>query len=146
MTRLRITYFVALTALLVGLVACRNPSRSSTDRCRDSYRLQYQHGSDVVPKGETWRLSWRSPYGAFEISPAYDVRIIKRAVRLGADGELQANLDRPQLSQSVPLELWATNAEAVIWLFPESEFQIANDLLAIDVSIFSAEEAPRLHN
>lgn len=91
-----------------------------------------------VPKGETWRLSWKSPYHSFEIVPAYDIRVINGSAYLGPAGGIQANAFNGHPGKTGRLDLSAVNDAAIVWLQEGTRFSVANERLEIKVCAFSS--------
>ena len=112
------------------------PKWTSAQRPVREWPLRFQQADYVVPAGETWRIAWYSPYNAQEIVPAYDVRITRGSVRLGKSGAIQTIVPEQEGGKHAPLDLWATDGEAVIWLSEGVEFETANDRLEIAASAY----------
>jgi hypothetical protein len=105
-----------------------------------TFRLHFQLADFVVPAGETWRLSWKSPYHAGDICPVYDVRVIEGDVRLGAKGAIEASTYDTHPGKTGILDLRATRDEAIAWLEPCTKFNVANECLGIEVSVFAVRQ------
>jgi hypothetical protein len=102
------------------------------------FRLQFQLADFEVPKGEAWKLIWRSPYAPGDICPTYDARIIRGTATIGLDRSIQATAFDNRPGECGFLDLAATNGLAVVWLEPGTKFGIANDILRIEVEVFSS--------
>ena len=118
---------------LAFMAVPRRPNRT--------FRLRFQLNDYVVPAGEIWRLSWKSPYQPGDICPVYDVQVAAGEVYLGANREIQAKAYDPRSEASSRLDLSATKDTAVAWLGPGTKFHAANELLQIDVSTRVANES-----
>lgn len=126
---------VGITAL--GCVAFTG----APHRPNRTFRLRFQLNDYVVPAGEIWRLSWKSPYQLGDICPVYDVQVAAGEVYLGANREIQAQVYDPRSEASSRLDLSATKDTAVAWLGPGTKFHAANELLQIEVSTRVANES-----
>lgn len=115
--------------VMTSAVAGERPARH--------FVLKYQDSDYVVPKGEQWELTWKTPYKPGQVVPAYDVRI---------KGGVPISMNRSrafQVSASSPeddglLDISAIRKEADIRLPPGTEFEIASDLLKIQVAVYPA--------
>jgi hypothetical protein len=107
------------------------------------FKLRYQDDSILVPAGETWRLSWTTPYSVGEVTPAYDVRILEGAPWLGDNREIQAETYVITTEKKPLLDLRAGRGRAVVWLEGGTRFATANDLLQIEVQAYSAQISTR---
>lgn len=137
---MKVQQFVIAAAVLVQvamLFGCRAVSLESCMSKARVFEIRFQQDAIIVPPGETWRLAWHSPYDAHEIVPAYDVRITKGSVRLGNSGAIQTIIPEQEGGKNAPLDLWATDGEAVIWLSEGVKFEIASDRLEITVSAYT---------
>ena len=106
-------------------------------RSKRTFHLHFQLADFIVPVGEMWRLSWKSPYQAGDICPSYDVRVAEGNVCLGAKGEIQASAYAARPGKNGSLDLSATAGEATVWLDSGTKFSTANDLFEIDVCTFT---------
>lgn len=125
------------TAALIAIGATPGPGDNPTR----VFKLSYQDDSILVPAGETWRLSWTTPYSAGEVTPAYDVRILEGAPFLGAKREIQAEAYVISAEKRPLLDLRAGPGQAVVWLEGGTRFATANDLLKIEVRVYSGERS-----
>jgi hypothetical protein len=125
--------FSAIGALFAGCV-----SASKTSAPVRRFELRFRHDDVQVPEGVIWKLTWRSPYKAGEITPGYDVRIIEGQARIGREGELIARAFDSEPGNAGFLDLQAPAGEtAVIWLEAGTRFQTANDRVALRIIAFS---------
>lgn len=134
---------VVLSAAVIvtaGLIAIGTIAGSG-DSPASIFKLHYQDDSFLVPAGETWRLSWTTPYSAGEVTPAYDVRILEGAPFLGAKREIQAEAYVIPAEKRPLLDLRAGPGQAVVWLEGGTRFATANDLLKIEVRVYSSERS-----
>jgi hypothetical protein len=130
--RSKFAWCCAIAAILccVGLAL-------SANRPASTFRLRFQLADFVVPAGETWRLSWKSPYQPGDIHPGYDVRVIQGDASLGETRGICARAYDWRPGKTGLLDLWAAHGEAVAWLEPGTKFTTANELLQIEASVFS---------
>lgn len=103
-----------------------------------TFKLDYQDAPIVVPADETWRLSWVTPYSIGEVTPAYDVRIWDGAPHFGDDRAIQAEAYAITRATATPLDLRAGRRPAVAWLDGGTRFATANELLQIEVRVYSS--------
>lgn len=135
--------------ILIGLVAVlassgeESRNRLCARRLDRVISLPFALRSYTVPDGELWRLSWHSPYHAGEIAPAYDIRVVSGSPALGAEASIQANAFSPKANHAGPLDLAATKGEAVVWLWGQSAFSIANDRISVRASVFLTSDSPK---
>jgi hypothetical protein len=121
-----------------GLIAIGATTHSS-DKPTRFFKLHFQHENIVVPANETWRISWTTPYAVGEVTPAYDVRILEGAPWLGDNREIQAETYVITTEKRPLLDLRAGRGRAVVRLEGGTRFATANDLLQIEVRVYSAQ-------
>ena len=108
----RVSRSVAKVTLCFVVLAMAVGFAFVVDRALHPSFLPFRLADYVVPAGETWRLSWSSPYLPGDICPAYDVRLFSGSVRVGAHGEVEAQY------VGVSAEIWACSTSRPLTVRP----------------------------
>ena len=100
------------------------------------FEITYEEDDFRVPKGEIWKLSWKSPYKPFEVGPAYDVRVRGKGAFFGPDQKGQ--ISQASHTDSAVFDVNAGKQPAEILLSPNTGFAIANDRIQVTVTVYAA--------
>ena len=94
-------------------------------------------GLFVLHEREMWKLTWSDPYEDGEISPSYDVRVRGIVDHENLFIAAQDNYDNNGEVNYGETNFKAQGDEPVtIYVRPNSQFEIANDRVKIDVEVF----------
>lgn len=96
-------------------------SGPKADRVLD---ITYRDEHYRVPEDEIWKLTWRSPYQAGEIFPAYDVRVLGHCFTTREMGTRGLS------------DVHAGTVPAEIWIPSNTEFYLANDRIKVRIEAF----------
>ena len=107
-------------------------SATKADRMFD---ISYQGKNYKVPEDELWKLTWKSPYQAGEIVPAYQVRVLGRCFTTRDRGtQIHAHNFKSGGYGMVNINANKTGAE--IWLPNGTEFYLANDRIQVNIEAY----------
>jgi hypothetical protein len=138
MRKLMIGAFVIASGLTAVGFLVRKTTTGQPERI---FLLRCQDDDFVVPAGEMWRLSWRSPYKPGEIHPIYDIRVVDGQVRLGAPGAIWAEAYDIRPRKMGLLDLQAASSNATAQLDSGTRFALANDSVVVRVEAFTQSGA-----
>ena len=107
-------------------------SATKADRMFD---ISYQRKNYKVPEDELWKLTWKSPYQAGEIVPAYQVRVLGRCFTTRERGT-QIGAHNFKSGGYGMVNINATNTGAEIWIPSGTEFYLANDRIKVNIEVY----------
>ena len=123
---------LALVICCLSLSGCLSGPKA--DRVLD---IIYRDKHYKVPEDEVWKLTWKSPYQAGEIRPAYDVRVLGHCFTTREMGtRLNAFSYKP--GEEGLLDLNARKTAAEIWLPNGTEFYLANDRIQVNIEAYKS--------
>lgn len=94
----------------------------------------------TVPNGETWKLTWNSPYKDGQIVPSYDLRVfggVYIGERIGGRTLVHRSLVAEDDGDGKMLDVVAGQDKAsTIWLYEGSSFYTANEKINAAITIY----------
>ena len=106
-------------AVLLSFAACTAPEARGHRLGTES--LHFSFDDYEVAADQIWRLTWSCPYKEFEITPAYDLRIMDAEALMAHEGVILHSLEPGD-----EVEVLATK-QGTVWLGPTTRFCLAND-------------------
>jgi hypothetical protein len=99
--------------------------------------ISYRDKNYKVPEDELWKLTWKSPYQAGEVVPAYEVRVLGRCFTTRDRGtQIHAHNFKSGGYGMVNINANKTGAE--IWLPNGTEFYLANDRIQVNIEAYKS--------
>jgi hypothetical protein len=97
--------------------------------------ITYRGDNYKVPEDEIWKLTWKSPYQAGEICPAYDVRVLGHCFTTREMGT-RINTFSSKPGDKGLLDVNAGTVPAEIWIPSNTEFYLGNDRIQVSIEAF----------
>ena len=119
----------------VEIVVIREADEAPVPKADRTFDITYRDEHYNVPEDEIWKLTWKSPYQAGEISPAYDVRVLGRCFTTRERGT-QIGAHNFKSGGYGMVNIHATNTGAEIWIPSGTEFYLANDRIKVNIEVY----------
>jgi hypothetical protein len=97
--------------------------------------ITYRGDNYKVPEDEIWKLTWKSPYQAGEICPAYDVRVLGHCFTTREMGT-RINTFSSKPGDKGLLDVNAGTVPAEIWIPSNTEFYLGTDRIQVSIEAF----------
>jgi hypothetical protein len=133
----KLSTLVLFCIILTGCLSV--PKGSDAPKAKRVINITYQNANYRVPEEEIWKLTWKSPYKAWEVHPAYDVRVMGSCLT-SMDLGTWIGAYSSQPGERGLVDISAGIAPAEIWIPWETQFSIANDLILVKVESYNKAE------
>jgi hypothetical protein len=120
------------------------PKGTRAPKAERVWKITYQEKNYKVPSHEIWKLTWKSPYMAGDIHPAYDVRVLGSCLT-SKDLGTWVSVFSSKPGESSFMDINAGIAPAEIWIPGGTEFYLANDLIHINVESYNKAKIFKLN-
>lgn len=125
-----------LQKTIIILLCCLTLSGClSVPKADRMFDITYRDEHYNVPEDEIWKLTWKSPYQAGEIFPAYDVRVLGRCFTTRERGT-QIGAHNFKSGGYGMVNIHAANTGAEIWIPTGTEFYLANDRIKVNIEVY----------